>query len=67
MADQKKKGGITMPDTISIYSMADLIDAYVSYDTTEENKNIILAFLSELTGKSEDSLWELTDQYKRED
>lgn len=56
-----------MPDTISIYSMADLIDAYVSYDTTEENKNIILAFLSELTGKSEDSLWELTDQYKRED
>lgn len=55
-----------MPDTTSIYSMTDLIDAYESYDTTEENTDVILAFLSELTGKSEDSLLELIDQYRRE-
>lgn len=55
-----------MPDNISIYSIADLIYAYESYDTNDSNKIVILGFLSELTGRSEDSLLELIDQCRKD-
>lgn len=48
-----------VPDDVPVYSIADIIDAYRTYDASEEAKEPILYFISELTGKSVDALAEL--------
>lgn len=48
-----------VPDNIPVYSIADIIDAYRTYDASEEAKEPILYFISELTGKSVDALAEM--------
>ena len=40
-------------------SVRDILDAYVRYDASEEAKEPILYFISELTGKSVDALAEM--------
>lgn len=39
-----------------IYSVNDIMDAYANYDKTPETEEIILYFISELTGLSVDAL-----------
>lgn len=48
-----------VPDDVPMYSIADIVDAYRAYDTSEEAKEPILYFISELTGKSVDALAEM--------
>lgn len=48
-----------VPDDVPVYSIADIIDAYRTYDASEEAKEPILYFISELTGKSVDALAEM--------
>lgn len=51
-----------MPNTendIPIYSINNIIETYKLYDSSDETKEIILYFLSELTGLSIDSLLNL--------
>ena len=43
-------------DDISIYSLSDLLDAYIRSDPSPECQEPILYYLSELTGKSVDAL-----------
>ena len=47
-----------MEDNLQVYSLNDLLEAYRKYDASEEAKEPILWFLSELTGKSIDALME---------
>lgn len=48
-----------VPDDVPVYSLADVIDTYRTYDASEEAKEPVLYFISELTGKSVDALAEL--------
>lgn len=48
-----------VPDDVPVYSLADIIETYRTYDTSEEAKEPVLYFISELTGKSVDALAEL--------
>lgn len=50
-----------MPKDLSAntISIQDIIETYKNYDTSEECKEIILYFISELTGLSIDSIFEL--------
>lgn len=41
------------------YAMADLIQAYKNSDPVPETQDILLYYLSELTGKSPDAILEL--------
>ena len=50
-----------MNDDLPVYSLNDLLEAYRKYDASEEAKEPVLWFLSELTGKSIDALWEKLD------
>lgn len=45
---------------IPMYSIDDIIDAYNSYDASDETKEIISYFVSELTGVSVDKLYEMS-------
>lgn len=44
---------------ISIFSFNDLFEAYRNFEATPEEKETILYFISELTGKSVDTLAQL--------
>ena len=44
---------------IPIYSVNDVLDTYRDYDCSDEVREPILYFISELTGKSVDTLSEL--------
>lgn len=48
-----------VPDDVPVYSIADIVDTYKTYDASEEAKEPILYFISELTGKSVDTLAEI--------
>lgn len=48
-----------VPDDVPVYSLADVIETYRTYDASDEAKEPILYFISELTGKSVDALAEL--------
>lgn len=43
---------------LNTFSIQDIINAYKNYDTSEETKEIILYFVSELTGLSIDAILE---------
>lgn len=47
--------------TLNTLSIQDIIDAYKHYDASEEVKEPILYFISELTGLSIDTLSEFID------
>lgn len=51
-------GDITTND-IPIYSVNEVLDTYRDYDCSDEAREPILYFISELTGKSVDTLAEL--------
>lgn len=48
-----------IPDDVPVYSLTDIVEAYKTYDASEEAKEPILYFISELTGKSVDALAEM--------
>lgn len=48
-----------VPDDVPVYSLADIIDTYRTYDASDEAKEPVLYFISELTGKSVDALAEM--------
>lgn len=43
-----------------MYSIDDIIDAYNSYDASDEAKEVISYFVSEFTGISVDKLYEMS-------
>lgn len=45
---------------VPVYSIDDIIDAYNKYDASDEAKEIISYFVSELTGISIDKLYEMS-------
>lgn len=51
-------------NAILLYSINDVLAAYRDYDASDEAKEPILYFLSELTGKSVDALAELLDDMR---
>lgn len=48
-------------NNISIISMDDILEAYQNFEATEEVKESILDFISDLTGKSIDALAEILE------
>lgn len=51
-------------NSISIISMDDILEAYRHFEASEEVKESILDFISDLTGKSVDALAEMIENSK---
>ena len=51
-------------NSISIISMDDILEAYQHFEASEEVKESILDFISDLTGKSVDALAEMLENSK---
>lgn len=50
-----------MPLDVAIYSQKDIIETYKNIKATESEKDVILMFISELTGLSFDALLSMAD------
>lgn len=49
-----------------VFSIRDVVAAYTDYDASEEAKEPILFFLSEMTGLSVDRIMEIAEKVKEE-
>lgn len=50
---------MSRPMDVALYSNQDIIDAFKRYDKSPEIEDVILYFISELTGISVDALMEM--------